>query len=204
MAAQLLPIFAKRNGRHNQYRKCVVNTGSIAETSRKSQEWTGQAPVRNNMPGHAPAKAACIENILVAVDFSDSSKAALEYALSIADKFEAAVTLVHAVEPYIYQDDLALGTTLEEIDARWNRKQKEKLEILRQSTVRNGTPSTVIVASGVAWTKIVETAKSRQADLIVIGTRGLTGLKHVLMGSTAERVVRHAHCPVMVVHAPQK
>ena len=182
-----------------------MNTGSIAETARQPQEWAGQPlPRTNTFPGQAPVKPAHIANILVAVDFSDSSKAALDYALSIADRFDAAVTLVHAVEPYIHQEDLLLETSLEDIDARWTRKQKEELEILRQSTVRNGTPSTVIVATGVAWTQIVETAKSRSADLIVIGTRGLTGLKHVLMGSTAERVVRHATCPVLVVHAPQK
>jgi nucleotide-binding universal stress UspA family protein len=171
-----------------------VNTGSIAESTRKPQESAAQPAI----------KRARIENILVAVDFSDSSKAALEYALSISDQFEATVTLVHAIEPYLYQDDLALGTTLEEINARWSRKQKEKLEILCQSTVRNPILSTVLVVTGVAWTQIVETAKTRHADLIVIGTRGLTGLKHVLMGSTAERVVRHAHCPVLVVHAPEK
>jgi nucleotide-binding universal stress UspA family protein len=57
---------------------------------------------------------------------------------------------------------------------------------------------------GTAWNRIVGAAKSWNADLIVLGTHGRTGLKHALMGSTAERVVRHANCPVLVVHWPDK
>jgi universal stress protein A len=57
---------------------------------------------------------------------------------------------------------------------------------------------------GTAWNQIVEMAKSWNADMVVIGTHGRTGLKHALLGSTAERVVRHAACPVLVVHSPTK
>jgi len=142
-----------------------------------------------------------ILNILVAVDFSDYSRAALRYATFLAENFGAALTLVHSVEPYVYPEDLSAGCTLEELDARWMQKQKEKLETLRQ-TIKEGIPATVVVTMGTAWNRIIGTAKSWNADLIVIGTHGRTGLKHALMGSTAERVVRHAACPVLVVHAP--
>jgi nucleotide-binding universal stress UspA family protein len=142
-----------------------------------------------------------IQNILVPVDFSDFSKAALEYATFLAERFGATLTLVHAVEPYIYPEDLSAGFTIEELDARWIRKHKEKLEAVRQ-TIKEGIPATVIVTMGAAWNRIVGAAKSRKADLIVIGTHGRTGLQHALMGSTAERVVRHATCPVLVVHLP--
>jgi nucleotide-binding universal stress UspA family protein len=104
------------------------------------------------------------------------------------------------VEPYVYPEDLSAGFTIEQIDARWIQKQKEKLEALRQ-TIKKGIPATVVVTMGTPWNRIVGAAKSWNADLIVIGTHGRTGLKHALMGSTAERVVRHATCPVLVVHS---
>jgi nucleotide-binding universal stress UspA family protein len=141
-----------------------------------------------------------IQNILVAVDFSDYSEAALQYATFLAETFGATLTLVHSVEPYVYPEDLSAGFTIEQIDARWIQKQKEKLEALRQ-TIKKGIPATVVVTMGTPWNRIVGAAKSWNADLIVIGTHGRTGLKHALMGSTAERVVRHATCPVLVVHS---
>jgi universal stress protein A len=144
-----------------------------------------------------------IQNILVAVDFSDYSKTALQYATFLAEGFGATLTLVHAVEPYVYPEDLSAGFTIEEIDARWMQKHKEKLEALRR-TIKEGIPSTVVVTMGTAWNQIVEMAKSWNADMVVIGTHGRTGLKHALLGSTAERVVRHAACPVLVVHSPTK
>jgi universal stress protein A len=138
-----------------------------------------------------------IQNILVAIDFSDCSKAALNYAASLAEAFSATLTLVHVVEPYIYPEDLSAGLTIEELDARWIEKQKEKMEALR-GTIKEGIPETVVVTMGTVWNRIVGMAKKWNADLIVIGTHGST-LKHALIGSTAERVVRHAGCPVLVV-----
>jgi nucleotide-binding universal stress UspA family protein len=144
-----------------------------------------------------------IQNILVAVDFSDYSEVALRYATFLAENFGATLTLIHSVEPYVYPEDLSAGFTIEQIDARWMQKQKEKLETVRQ-TIKEGIPATVVVTMGTAWNRIVGAAKSWNADLIVIGTHGRTGLKHALMGSTAERVVRRAACPVLVVHSPDK
>ena len=144
-----------------------------------------------------------IQNILVAVDFSDYSKAALDYATFLAEEFGATLTLVHAVEPYVYPEDLSAGYTIDQIDAHWMEKDKEKLEALGR-TIKAGIPSSVVVTMGPAWNQIVEMAKTWKADMIVIGTHGRTGLKHVVLGSTAERVVRHAACPVLVVHLPGK
>jgi universal stress protein A len=158
-----------------------------------------QTPVADKPSVHPPQ----ILNILVAVDFSDYSKAALDYATFLAEGFGATLTLIHAVEPYIYPEDLSAGFTIDQIDAHWIQKQKKHLEELRR-TIKEGIPSNVVVTMGTAWNQIVTAAKSRKADMIVIGTHGRTGLKHVLLGSTAERVVRHAACPVLVVHLPDK
>jgi universal stress protein A len=143
-----------------------------------------------------------LQRILVAVDFSEFSVAALNYAGFLAEKFGATLTLVHSVEPYIYPEDLSAGFPIEELDARWLQKAKDKLESLRQ-TIMGGAPSTIVVTMGAAWNRIVGTAKSMNADMIVVGTHGRTGIKHALMGSTAERVSRHATCPVLVVHCPE-
>jgi universal stress protein A len=160
--------------------------------------------------GAASAQSPCeckppsqIKNIMVAVDFSDCSKAALDYAVFLAEKFAGALTLVHSVEPYIYPEDLSAGYTVDQIDGRWMDAETSKLENLKKS-VKQSIPATSVVTMGTPWNRIVGAAKSHKADIIVIGTHGRTGLKHALMGSTAEKVVRHAQCPVVVVHAPCK
>lgn len=179
-----------------------MNSLMTANPIQAKTEWVGARFARQGARERKPfAIPPQIQNILVAVDFSDYSEAALQYATFLAGTFGATLTLVHSVEPYVYPEDLSAGLTLEEIDARWMRKQKDELEAFSR-TIREGIPVTVVVTMGTAWNRIVEAAKTWNADLIVIGTHGRTGLKHVLMGSTAERVVRHAACPVLVVHLP--
>ncbi len=176
----------------------ATTTKSIEQAVAGSDDRVAQQGAEKREAAVHPPK---IQNILVAVDFSEYSRAALNYASFLAERFGATLTLVHAVEPYVYPEDLSAGFTLEEIDARWMAKQKGKLETLR-GTIPEGIPATVAVTMGCAWNRIIAAAKSWHADLIVVGTHGRTGLKHALMGSTAERIVRHANCPVIVVHLP--
>jgi nucleotide-binding universal stress UspA family protein len=152
-------------------------------------------------PAQLQAAPPQLKNILVAIDFSDYSAAALRYAVFLARNFGAGLTLVHVTESYIYPEDLAAGYTIDELDARWVHGREEKLEELRQA-LKKEMPAETVVVTGPPWTQIVAIAKSRQADLIVLGTHGRTGLKHAVMGSTAERVAQHAACPVLVVHLP--
>lgn len=182
-----------------------MNIESTTKTGQKPQErGGGPDPRENSGPPRQLSRPPRLERILVAVDFSESSKAALDYAVAVASRFGASLQLVHAVEPCIYPEDLAAGISVEEIDARWTQRKKDELEAFRAAAVKEGAAATMVVIRGSPWAQVVETAKSWNADLIVIGTRGLTGLKHMLMGSTAERVVRHATCPVLVVHAAPK
>jgi nucleotide-binding universal stress UspA family protein len=202
MNARLLPSFAKRAPARKPYADDMKNR-LFPNSGRRRPECSAPSASRVVAAPFQPVTVrSAVSHVLVAIDFSDSAKAALEQARTLAEKFHAEITLLNVVEPFFYQDDLQVGSDLEELNARRARAQKEKLEILCQSELDLATPSNVIVAEGTAWSRIVETAKSRKADLIVIGTRGLTGLKHALLGSTAERVVRHAGCPVLVVHAP--
>lgn len=154
--------------------------------------------------GAASSLEPRFERILVGIDFSDSSKAAFDYACSLAHQFHSQLYLLHAVEPCIYPEDLASGISVEEIDGRWTAQKKAELEKFKAVAENQAGGATIELKKGLPWKQIVETAQSWKADLIILGTRGLTGLKHVVMGSTAEKVVRHAACPVLVMHAPCK
>jgi nucleotide-binding universal stress UspA family protein len=153
----------------------------------------------NSIPVARPRQPArvAIENILVAVDFSDGSKAALRYAAQLAGAFDAAVTVVNVIEVnYGWMNYGANEFGLLDEQSRENRKRT------LQSFARE-------CGAGLWWRysarlgkpaeEIAEAAREVGADIIVIATRGHTGLKHAMIGSTAEEVVRTAPCPVWVV-----
>jgi nucleotide-binding universal stress UspA family protein len=140
-----------------------------------------------------------LKNILVPVDFSEASRRVLKYAVPLAEKFGAKITLVHVVEPRIYPESLVVPAELEQMNIRLMRNGREMLDALRRRAFDTAVASECIVALGKPYQKIVDTAREQNADLIIISTHGYTGLKHVLIGSTAERVVRYAACPVLTV-----
>ncbi len=141
--------------------------------------------------------------LLCPIDFSPGSEAASRLALRLAAKAGAAVTLAHVVEPIYWMPDMGLGEgdTLGEID----RAADEALARSRGDAKRRfpEVPIDVARINGVPWRRIVDFAELERFDLIVMGTRGRTGIKH-LLGSVAERVVRHAACPVLVVRGEQR
>jgi nucleotide-binding universal stress UspA family protein len=152
------------------------------------------------------AKAAApqfkLRTILVPVDFSECSKKALTYALPLAKQFGATITVLHVVPPYYAADPYGL-TQYERIEAELRAVGQKKLTTLVQEYVSDDVQSSIVVTNGRAATEIVEVARKQDADLIVISTHGYTGLKHVVFGSTAEHVVRHATCPVLTVREHQ-
>jgi nucleotide-binding universal stress UspA family protein len=140
------------------------------------------------------------QKILVPLDFSEGSRNALRYAHSLAKQFGGKLVLFYALEPVATPDFAYHPLMMEPEEAAANaRKQLETL--CRKEGVDASSVAEIIVREGVAYGEIAETAKKLKADLIVIATHGNTGLTHVLLGSTAERVVRHASCPVLVVRA---
>lgn len=143
-----------------------------------------------------------LQNILVPVDFSECSKKALVYALALANQFGASVTILHVVAPYYAADPYGL-TQYERIETELRAVGERKLKTLVQEYVPDDLATKIVVTNGRAATEIVEVAQKEGADLIVISTHGYTGLKHVLFGSTAEHVVRHATCPVLTVREHQ-
>jgi nucleotide-binding universal stress UspA family protein len=142
------------------------------------------------------------EKILVPVDFTPHSADAVRMACDVALHYSASITLVHIHEPVDYAlpegyvlytpDQLSRLTAEFETRLRGTQRDVEALGVSRVDTR---------LLQGSAAVEIAELAHSGNFDLIVMGTHGRTGLRHVLMGSVAERVLRTAPCPVLTVKA---
>jgi nucleotide-binding universal stress UspA family protein len=145
-----------------------------------------------------------IKNILVPMDFGEASKRALDYALGIASKFQAKVTIITSVyfEPLMYVDGIALpidditGAAQGALDNAVAAAQK-----LAQS-MGNGVIVEGKMVKGEPWEQIIAQAKELPADLIAMGTHGRRGLARIFMGSVAEKVVRSSPIPVLTVGVP--
>jgi nucleotide-binding universal stress UspA family protein len=142
-------------------------------------------------------------NIIFTTDFSDTSIAALPWALDMAKMLDADISCVYVVEtPQIYSSldmgAVAIPTTADLVESANARMKNFIAEHLGDTSV---TAEGKIVV-GHAATEIVKCAKESDAKLIVITTHGYSGVKHVLLGSTTEDVVRHATCPVLSVRGP--
>ena len=135
-----------------------------------------------------------IQKILCPVDFSQPGRYAFDYACAFARQHNAALELLHVAEASAYaEDELPAGQPSYEQSLQ--RKLKEWAE-------QAGCPAETDLITGIPCVEIVKYASKIQADLIVIGTHGRTGMKHLLIGSVAERVVRTASCPVLTVRHP--
>jgi len=149
----------------------------------------------------APSTVALrgIRSLLVPIDFSPESKRALEYAVPLAKSFGGKLTLVHVVEP-VATPDFAQTFPLLAADDKLMAAARDELDrVVRRFGGKSKLFEKTLVRFGRAFHEITEVARTRKADLIVITTHGYTGLKHAFLGSTAERVVRHAPCAVLVV-----
>jgi nucleotide-binding universal stress UspA family protein len=145
------------------------------------------------------------KKILVPIDFSDFSKSSLRYAVTFAKQFNASIILIYVVEPIIYPPDFSMGqiaipTTGIEMDKR----AIEELEKLAQNEIPSDLQKSIIVKTGKPFYEIIDTAKEEDVDLIIISTHGHSGVEHILFGSTAEKVVRKAPCPVLTLREPMK
>jgi len=142
--------------------------------------------------------------ILCPVDFSKPSEAALAHAEEIARTFGAELLVAHIVEPMIYP--VAYGmppvAPIDYEDAAKTSAVKA-LEPIVERLKKAGITANSVVDTGAASMRICDLVKERGCDLVVLSTHGYTGIKHVLLGSTAERVVRHCSCPVLTVKAPE-
>jgi len=140
-----------------------------------------------------------IREILVPVDFSDHSRVAFDFAVQFAAKFQARLALIHIVEQIVYPGDWVFAPVPG--PAVVEEPTDDLVKRLREFAGPMGKKITPVVRLGRPWQQIVDVAKARKSDLIISATHGHTGLQHVLLGSVAEKIVRHAHCPVLTVRS---
>ena len=142
------------------------------------------------------------KRICCPIDFSDASRAAMEVAADLARRFGAELVLLHAypIPGYTFPDGSVVASPKMMQDlADQAQKHVEEWRVEAERLLGGGKVSAE-KAVGEPAAEILEVARARGADLIVMGTHGRTGLEHALMGSIAERVVRRARCPVLTVH----
>jgi universal stress protein A len=146
-----------------------------------------------------------IKKILVPIDFSEFSKSSLRYAAAFASTFKAKLVLIYVVEPVIYPPDFSMGQiAIPTVDMEMDRRALEELNTLAKGEIPSEIEVSTIVKTGKAFFEIIETASLEDVDLIIIATHGHTGVEHILFGSTAEKVVRKAPCPVLTIREPIK
>ena len=145
-----------------------------------------------------------IDTILVPTDFSEDAKRALETATDLAGTFGSRVVLLHAYSVELPFTSPTFGVTVflpKNFDAEYRNHAMLQVEHLVEEAAGKGVDVTGLAVERTAWPAILDQAEVLHADLIVMGTRGLTGIKHLAFASTAERVVRRASCPVLTVKA---
>ena len=141
---------------------------------------------------------ADLKRVLVPVDFSEPSRSALRYALSLSKPFKAEIHLLHVVQALVFPPDVEVVETAT-VAARLNEEAAKRLSAWALEAAEEGVVVVKDLRIGGPYNEIVDAATETKADLIVMGTQGRSGLGRLFIGSTAERVVRHAPCPVLVV-----
>lgn len=140
------------------------------------------------------------DTILVAVDFSDSSDNAFQLGLSMADKFDAKLLILHVInEPVDLRGFYVPHISFEKLEEEVMLGARKMMDAFCERNVSGYDKYESIIVPGLAHEQIIDQATQRSADLIVLGTHGRTGLDHVLFGSTAEKVVRKSPIPVLTV-----
>jgi len=154
-------------------------------------------PKNSALRKKSPADSLRIKTILVPVDFSKAGKPALHYAKALARLTNARLHVVHVME-LIYTGQAFAYTPMDSL-----RRREHVVREIGAIQVGEfaGLKTSFEVHDGLPFQEIVTEAREIRADLIVMATHGYTGLRHVVMGSTAERVTRHAECPVLIVRS---
>ena len=144
------------------------------------------------MSGHA------LRTIVVATDFSDNARVALAWAAQLARQHGGALLLVHAFKTELIAPEF--GPVLQEHGDEVRTSVKQQLEREAEQARSGGITVDCELGVGAAFEIVIEAARRHEADVVVVGTRGRTNWKRLLLGSTAARLVRNAPCPVLTVH----
>ena len=141
------------------------------------------------------------QTILVATDFSSGSDLALDQAIQVAKGTGARVALVHVIEPAI---EFPMGAAYADVDGGYYASVDLALSAGAAKIEKAGLRCTTKILEGSVPSELTRWARELGASMIILGTHGRTGLSHVLLGSVAEKVVRHATCPVLTVPLARK
>lgn len=171
----------------------------IKPTSNNGGVLVELGPGETQMPRQCPVAAAVfkLQKILVPVDFSDCSLKALHYAIPFAKQFCAELIILHVVEPYPIVPEMA------PYDFETLNDSRQKLQTL-QKEIDETIATSATLRKGAAHLEITGAARELGADLIVISTHGLKGISRRIFGSTTEKVVRYAPCPVLIVRESER
>lgn len=146
-----------------------------------------------------------ITDILVPTDFSEHAQSALEYAKELARHLGATLHIIHIVEPIIYPAEWGYSQMgLTELEQELTRMAQQEIDKLVDTIRAEGLPVRGEVLHGRASEQIVRYAQEHNIGLISIGTHGRSGLEHFLFGSTTERVLRKAPCPILAIRVAPK
>ncbi len=177
---------------------------------------TADSEPSETRPRPAESKAWQVRQLVVATDFSDPASRALDYAMVIAKQFEAHLELVHVFNvplqvplegsgPALSTGTPAIPTPNTSLLFEQRKALEQKLEQLAAECNARGVPTSHrLLQEEKAERAIVDAAQDAEADLIVLGTHGRTGLERLLLGSVAEGVLRRTTLPVLVVPAKSK
>ena len=142
-----------------------------------------------------------VQRILVPIDFSENAASVIEWAAHLAEEHGSRIILFHAYHLPVEFQQYEGAYLPPDYWAGVKTEAEQSLRRYQGELEQRGIEVEGVVREGYAATAIVDEAASQKADLIVIGTHGLSGLKHMLLGSIAERVVQKAPCPVLTVKA---
>lgn len=141
-----------------------------------------------------------IKTVLFPTDFSQGARAAMDYAVSLAQDYKAKLILLYVIQDIsIAEWYIPSSISAADLVEDMQKSAEQEMEKWGSEVGANVAMVERIVTRGVPFVEIIRIAKEQNADLIVIGTHGRTGIDHMLFGSTAEKVVRKSPCPVLTV-----
>ncbi len=141
--------------------------------------------------------------ILTAIDFSENSDYAFDYALTLAKQFDSQLMILHVInEPVDLRGFYVPHISFEQLEKEIEEGAEKMMAKFCSLKMGDFTNFTTAIVTGIPYEEIIRSAQEAAASLIVLGTHGRTGLDHLIFGSTAERVVRGASCPVLTIRLP--
>jgi len=143
------------------------------------------------------------DKILFATDFSDYSEFAFQHALSLAQQLHSRLIILHVInEPVDLRGFYVPNVSFDDLEKEMEQGAQKMMDRFCETHICNLTDYEASIVNGIPYEEILKKAKSEHVSFIVLGTQGRAGLDHLLFGSTAERVVRRALCPVVTVRRP--